>query len=152
MRRYPAKVWYKNKFHIEYRLRWQISNTYMIGSAGIHPHQGQANRVRRQVNHQRGNPAVERGGGLRRSWCDDRKLKEIRNKPDALPVLVWRGEDSLQCGIFEISINGYVATRAKERILPKRLRKIVRKKERNERKARQAWDKQLALKYGEGGT
>ena len=154
MRRYPAKYWYRNKFYVEYRLRWQMSNTYMVLGVGEHPHKGQANKVRREVNYQRGNPASEeRGGGLRRSWCDDRKLKSIaRKQPDRLPILVWRGEDSLQCGIFEISINGYVATKANERILPKPLRKVVRKKERRERKAKREWGKQRAQTFWGGGT
>jgi hypothetical protein len=152
-RGYPAKVWYKNKFHIEKRMRWQISSTYMIAGVGIHQPRGQSNKIRRHVNALVGIPAFERWGGLRLRVVDAKKLKQIRHKqPEKLPVLVWRGEDWLECGIFEISVTGYAVTNPKERVLPRRLRKYIRKRERKARTERKNWDQLFVFKAGGGGT
>ena len=152
-RSYPAKVWYKNQFHIEYRTRWQISSTYMIAGVGIHQPRGQSNKIRRHVNALVDIPAFERWGGSRLRVVDAKKLKQIRHKqPHKLPVLVWRGEDWLESGIFEISMSGYAVTHPKERVLPRPLRKYIRKKERVERTERKNWDQLFVFKSGGGGT
>lgn len=115
---YAAWVKWKGKPKQIARIRWQLPNTYLVGAIKQHHRKGQASKVRRQVNRETETwPADERRGGWHRLYFDQAATLRtfVRKHPEVEARYVWRGENSVKHGIFEINANGFPLTHRLER-------------------------------------
>ena len=103
------------------RIRWQLANTYLVGRIKQHHRKGQAAKVRRRVNAVTDMPANERRGGWHRLYFDHAgTLRQfVRQHPEADARYVWRGENRVGQGIFEINASGFPLTHCLERAKPR---------------------------------
>ena len=111
------------------RIRWQLPNTYLVGAIKQHHQKGQAAKVRRRVNRVTETmPADERRGGWPRLYFDQAEtLRQfVRKHPEAEARYVWRGENRVGQGIFEINASGFPLTHCLERAKPKDERAFMR--------------------------
>lgn len=118
---YVAWVRWKGRPKKVARIRWQLPNTYLAGTVRQHHRQGQAAKVRRLVNGVTETmPAAKRRGGLHRLYFDQAETlrKFVRTHPEAEARYVWRGENDLRDGIFEINESGFPLTHSRERAKP----------------------------------
>jgi hypothetical protein len=118
---YVAWVRWKGKPKRIARIRWQLPNTYLVGAIRQHHRKGQASKVRKRVNQETANmPADERRGGWPRLYFDQPETLRtfVRKHPEADARYVWRGENHIRHGIFEINTNGFPLTHCLERAKP----------------------------------
>src|SRR6185369_9197438 len=118
---YVAWVRWKGKPKQIARIRWQLPNTYVVGAIKQHHRKGQASKVRKRVNRETDNmPADERRGGWHRLYFDQAATLRtfVRQHPEAEARYVWRGENHVKHGIFEINASGFPLTHRLERAKP----------------------------------
>jgi hypothetical protein len=104
------------------RIRWQLPNSYLVGAIRQHHRKGQAAKVRRRVRVETETlPAKERRGGWHRLYFDQAAtLRQfVRKHPEAEARYVWRGENRVRQGIFEINASGFPLTHGMERAKPR---------------------------------
>ena len=119
---YAAWVRWQGKPRQIARIRWQLPNTYVAGAYKQHHRKGQASKVRKRVNRvTETKPADERRGGWPRLYFDTPETlrKFVRKHPEVEARYVWRGENRVGQGIFEINTSGFPLTHCLERAKPK---------------------------------
>ncbi len=119
---YVAWVRWQGKPRRVARIRWQLPNTYLVGTIKEHHKKGQAAKVRRRVNAETEiMPADERRGGWPRLYFDQAGTlrKFVCKHPEAEARYVWRGENRVGQGILEINGDGFPLTHALERAKPR---------------------------------
>lgn len=102
------------------RIRWQLPNSYQVGSIKQHYKKGQASKVRRRVNQAADTLPVDerRDGWHERLYFDQAATlrRFVRRHPEAEARYLWRGENRLRQGIFEINESGFPLTHPLERV------------------------------------
>jgi hypothetical protein len=105
------------------RVRWQLPNSYLVGAIRQHHKKGQAAKVRRRVNKAAETLPVDerRDGWHERLYFDQAAtLRQfVRKHPEVEARYVWRGENRLRAGIFEINASGFPLTHCMERAKPR---------------------------------
>ena len=123
---YRADVRFRRRVQRVRRVRWQLPNTYLTTDLKEHPRAGQARKVRRAVNAELSLPAsLGRGGPLKLYFDQPEHLRRtLRKHPEVGARYVWRGEDQLGKGIFEINDSGFALTHARERVISSLRRRL----------------------------
>lgn len=120
---YVARIVHKNAIKDVVRLFWQLPNTYHA-LIEIHPHKGQAAKVRQAVKSE--SPASEKRGGNYRLYFTPEQLKRrFRSLKFRMgqsgdvnkPVYVFVGQHRYtHRRIFEVTNSGFLFTSASERV------------------------------------
>ena len=115
---YVARVKFQGQWQEVVRIRWRTSNTYQTSGIRQHPKRGQARKVRKAVNGMFEQPADGKRCGphpLKRYFDNAKHLKDYTAKKLCIAYL-WRGENWLGQGVFEINTTGFWFTWPNERV------------------------------------